>query len=156
MSQVRQHPCQYRAGLRHMPSQGRNILSVHAMPFLGVSSLKNFRPPLRAAFFCVVPTPQRSGRLMRMPREHPRLIASGQMKTPPGEIRRGSLICHDIVNTEAFLVRHAMHPAGQAATYSPTACCRSTIGAEGFNDRVRNGIGFGPLAIATWPAGCIG
>ena len=29
---------------------------------------------------------------------------------------------------------------------------RSTIGAEGFNGRVRNGIGFRPLAIATRPA----
>ena len=46
-----------------------------------------------------------------------------------------------------------LRPDGPAATYSPTSFRRSTIGAEGFNDRVRDGIGFGPLAIATGPSG---
>ena len=32
---------------------------------------------------------------------------------------------------------------------------RSTIGAEGFNGRVRNGIGFSPLARTTGPAKCM-
>ncbi len=42
--------------------------------------------------------------------------------------------------------------AGLATTYSPTSLRRSTIGAEAFNDRVRDGIGFGHLAIVTRPA----
>ena len=51
MSQPRQRPCQSCTSLRHMSPQGRNILSVHAMPFLGVSSLKDFRPPFGGHFF---------------------------------------------------------------------------------------------------------
>ena len=36
-----------------------------------------------------------------------------------------------------------------ATTYSPTAVCRSTIGAGGLNFRVRNGNGWVPAAIVT-------
>jgi hypothetical protein len=36
-----------------------------------------------------------------------------------------------------------------ATTYSPTAVCRSTIGAGGLNFRVRNGNGWVPAAMVT-------
>ena len=52
-----------------------------------------------------------------------------------------------------FRVVHALGRAG--SDLLSRVLRRSTIGAEGFNGRIRNGIGFSPLAKTTGPAKCM-
>ena len=74
-------------------------------------------------------------------------------KNPPGLTSGLFEIIRDEGNLHSCSVEQFSDPFGRPGSDLLSQVLRhSTIGAEAFNDRVRDGIGFGHLAIATRPA----